>query len=292
MKEVEVSGFNVSGRTEVRHLTLAANIIRVVTLRYFNIIWVTNLSHVSSFVQVRTFFRVTDHVVVSCRISDCFNSPVAVTVERDEVWQVHLHRFCWGRGARFIKRRSRKSLGVSLCGMSRNWVNGYRFAVRRRGGVASVSLVCELGGGRGGATGWRRAAGFAWAAGVVVGALWGQHVTWTGMGGASRVSHRAVGRGRGAWLRCYFLIGRQFEWCKETCRLTTRQADVWHHLTEAERDREMMQKGGVPNASYTKLIHVSYLQLRRMTLDLSGTKRNTDLRTTNTQNAYRWHYCI
>lgn len=101
MKEVEVSGFIVSGRTEVGHLTLAANIVSVVALRYIracgdaavtNIIRVTNL--VTAFLRVSTFFSITDHVVVNCWISDCFNSPVAITVEGGGVRQVYLHRFC------------------------------------------------------------------------------------------------------------------------------------------------------------------------------------------------------
>lgn len=217
MKEAEVSGFIASGGTEVGRLTFTADIVSVVTLRYvgdvshavvLGVTRVTNLSRVGGFIRVSAFFSVTDPVVVvNCWIGD-FNSPVAITVQGGGV---HLRHSCWGSGAGFGQGRSQKRLSVALCGVSRNGAHGYRFAVRRRGGVASVGLVCELGGGRGGAAGRRRAAGVARAAGVVVRALRGQHVTWTGMGGASRVSHRAVWRGRGAGLGCYFLIGWQFE---------------------------------------------------------------------------------
>lgn len=94
MKEIEVGGIMVSGRTQVGHLTLAANIISAVTVRYVgafgdaavvNVIRVTHLSHLGRFVRVGAFFGVNDHVVVNCWISDGFNSPVAITVKGDGV---------------------------------------------------------------------------------------------------------------------------------------------------------------------------------------------------------------
>lgn len=77
VKEIEVSGFIVSGRTEVGLRYIRACSHAAIT----NVIRVTNLSPVTGFTRVSIFFSVTHYIVVNCRISDSFNSPVAVTVE-------------------------------------------------------------------------------------------------------------------------------------------------------------------------------------------------------------------